>query len=378
MPRRSVDRPVSGVSSSARAPSQRAGPSAADRVVAVPSPLLTAAARRAAAAWALANDGGEATAAAAADVLGALASSVYRRQSDPDAPLDPRAYAPFAPRLLALLRAEVIAAWPTGDPRRAEEVRAILTAIEGVCAAVERDPGGDFAVQFAGPQALDMLVAVAHDLRSPLTSILFLADTLERGQSGPVTEVQRRQLALIYGAALGLCAATSDIVELARGGNGLVEQEPVPFAVSAVLDSVRDIVRPIAAEKGLEVRLAAPTRDQRCGHPVALSRVLLNLTTNALKFTETGYVEIAAREDPGDRVEFAVQDTGKGIAPEVLARLYQPWRRVPGRPGPLFSQAGLGLLMCRKLVAAMGAALRVETAPGRGTRFAFALELPPA
>src|SRR5579885_2927467 len=246
MPRRSVDRPVSGVSSSARAPSQRAGPSAADRVVAVPSPLLTAAARRAAAAWALANDGGEATAAAAADVLGALASSVYRRQSDP-------------------------------DPRRAEEVRAILTAIERVCAAVERDPGGDFAVQFAGPQALDMLVAVAHDLRSPLTSILFLADTLERGQSGPVTEVQRRQLALIYGAALGLCAATSDIVELARGGNGLVEQEPVPFAVSAVLDSVRDIVRPIAAEKGLEVRLAAPTRDQRCGHPVALSRVLLTL-----------------------------------------------------------------------------------------------------
>src|SRR5581483_7575878 len=241
---------------------------------AVPSPLLTAAARRAAAAWALANDGGEATAAAAADVLGALASSVYRRQSDPDAPLDPRAYAPFAPRLLALLRAEVIAAWPTGDPRRAEEVRAILTAIEGVCAAVERDPGGDFAVQFAGPQALDMLVAVAHDLRSPLTSILFLADTLERGQSGPVTEVQRRQLALIYGAALGLCAATSDIVELARGGNGLVEQEPVPFAVSAVLDSVRDIVRPIAAEKGLEVRLAAPTRDQLGGQAVGQHHVV--------------------------------------------------------------------------------------------------------
>jgi signal transduction histidine kinase len=375
---RSVDRPGSRASSSGRAPAPLAGPSAAARVVAVPSALLTAAARRAAAAWALAADGDDATAAAAADVLGALASSVYRRQSDPDAPLDPRAYAPLGPRLLALLRAEVIAAWPTDDPRRAEEVRAILTAIEGVCAAIARDPGGDFAAQFAGPQALDMLVAVAHDLRSPLTSILFLADTLERGQSGPVTDVQRRQLALIYGAALGLCAATSDIVELARGGNGLVEQAPVPFAVSGVLDSVRDIVRPIAAEKGLEVRLAAPARDQRRGHPVALSRVLLNLTTNALKFTETGYVEIGACEVAGTRVEFAVRDTGKGIAPDVLDRLYQPWRRVPGRPGPLFSQAGLGLMMCRKLVAAMGAELRVETAPGRGTRFAFTLELPPA
>jgi signal transduction histidine kinase len=111
---------------------------------------------------------------------------------------------------------------------------------------------------------------------------------------------------------------------------------------------------------------------------VALSRVLLNLTTNALKFTETGYVEVRARDEAGARVEFAVEDTGKGIASHVLEQLYQPWRRVPGRPGPLFSQAGLGLLMCRKLVAAMGAALRVETAPGRGTRFAFALELPPA
>ncbi len=353
-----------------------APPPAGDRFTDVPSATLAAAARRVLASWGAARGAAEAAPPPEiADVLHALAVGVSRRQADLDAPIDASVCTALGQRLLELLRAEVIGGWSATDVTQAD-VLAILTAIERVRVAIEPDWLRDFTARVSGPDGLEMLVAIAHDLRSPLTSILFLAETLERGQSGPVNQVQRRQLALVYGAALGLSAVASDLVELARGGDQLVEQQPVPFSVTGVLESVRDIVRPIAEEKELAVRLLPPTQDQRLGHPVALSRVLLNLTTNALKFTETGYVEIITQETEPDRVEFAVRDSGKGIAPEIVGSLYQPLRRAPGQSKPSFSQTGLGLMMCRKLTAAMGGELKVETRAGWGTRFYFELDLP--
>jgi signal transduction histidine kinase len=167
-------------------------------------------------------------------------------------------------------------------------------------------------------------------------------------------------------------------MELARGGDRLVEPDPVPFSVSDILRSVRDIVLPIAEEKGLEVRLSPPEADFRMGHPLALNRVLLNLTTNALKFTAEGYVEVTAKQLSRTRLEFSVRDTGRGIPPDVMSTLFEMFRRRV-RPGDyMFSSAGLGLSICRKLVAAMGGELLVETAPDYGTRFYFVLDQPPA
>jgi signal transduction histidine kinase len=110
---------------------------------------------------------------------------------------------------------------------------------------------------------------------------------------------------------------------------------------------------------------------------VALSRVLLNLTTSALKFTHEGYVEIGARETTVSRVEFWVRDTGPGINRQALESLYSAFRRAPGQ-GYALSGTGLGLSLCRKLVAAMGGTLAVQTRENWGTRFLFELELPPA
>jgi signal transduction histidine kinase len=140
-------------------------------------------------------------------------------------------------------------------------------------------------------------------------------------------------------------------------------------------------VRPIAEEKHLTVRLLAPPHDQRMGHPVALSRVLLNLTTNALKFTDEGYVEIVAQEvgeagGGSNRIEFAVRDSGRGIPTEKVTTLFQPLRKESGRRGQLFSQTGLGLTICRKLASAMKSELKVESREGWGTRFFFELTLP--
>jgi signal transduction histidine kinase len=284
-------------------------------------------------------------------------------------------------RLLELLRAALLR--HLADINDARAVVHLLGAVERVREVIEPDWSQYFMSRLSGPDGLDLdlVVEVAHDLRSPLTSILFLAETLGRGQSGAVNDLQRRQLRLIYSAALGLSTMASDVIELARGGDQLMEKESSPFSIGEVLDSVSDMVRPIAEEKGLQVKVQPPATDRRLGRSLALSRVLLNLTTNALKFTDEGYVEITTQPKDRSRVEFAVRDTGHGISPEALANLYQPFRRTrarAGRSGYYFSGTGLGLAMCRKLVEAMGAELKFESAPNWGTRFFFELDLPPA
>jgi signal transduction histidine kinase len=252
----------------------------------------------------------------------------------------------------------------------------LLQAMEVVGRGLEADWSQHFADRLSAPDGLELVVEVAHDLRSPLTSILFLAETLQRGRSGPVNQVQERQLGLIYSAAFGLSSVASDVIELARGGDRLVDLDPIPFSVTDILESVRDIVQPIAEEKSLAVRLTPPEADFRIGHPVALSRVLLNLTTNALKFTAEGSVEVIARQTGARRLEFSVRDTGRGIPPQSMATLFEPFRRRQKSGEYAFSGSGLGLSICRKLVEAMGSSLRVETTMGTGTRFFFELELP--
>ncbi len=263
----------------------------------------------------------------------------------------------------------------TRDPAGALE---LLRAMETVQRALDTDEAHRFTDRLTGAGGLELLIEVAHDLRSPLASILFLAETLRKSQSGTVNTVQERQLGLIYSAAFGLSAVASDVIELARGGDRLVERQAEAFSVADLMRSVRDIVQPMAEEKGLTVRLSPPDPDFRVGHAGALNRVLLNLTTNALKFTAEGFVEIAARPVTRTRLELSVKDTGRGIPPEVMSSLFDTFRRrrTPGEY--TFSSAGLGLSICRKLVAAMGGELRVETAPAQGTRFSFELELPVA
>ncbi|MDQ3997912.1 MAG: HAMP domain-containing histidine kinase [Gemmatimonadota bacterium] len=256
------------------------------------------------------------------------------------------------------------------------EVVRVLDAIERVQAAIDRDVAMDFKERLEGPAGLDLVIEVAHDLRSPLTSILFLAETLRAGQSGPLKPIQERQLALIYSAAFELSSLANDLTELARGGEQLLERQPVGFSISNLLNSVRDIVRPIAEEKGLEVRVVRQGVDHRVGHPAALGRVLLNLVTNALKYTDEGLVEASAHDLSATRTEFTVRDSGPGMPTEVVSQLFEPFYPGVSAHERGFSSSGLGLAICRRLVTAMGGQLLVKTAPERGSCFYFALPLP--
>jgi signal transduction histidine kinase len=270
----------------------------------------------------------------------------------------------------------VLEGWrDSADSEDPETVLETLLALDAVRAAIEPNWDPHFTSRLSDPDGLSLVVEVVHDLRSPLTSILFLAETLQRGQSGDINEVQHRQLGLIYSAALGLSTVASNVIELARGGDRLAEDEPTPFSVTNLFESVHDIVFPMAEEKGLNIGLRPPASDHRLGYPHALSRVLLNLITNALKFTEEGFVELVAREKDLRTLEFSVRDTGPGMELGALERLFAPFRFYQKGNRYVFSGTGLGLALSRRLVEAMGSQLQVDTRPGWGTRFYFDVEL---
>lgn len=312
------------------------------------------------------------------DIAAGVVAAVVEMQVTPAAVIDSRTQSGLGQRLLDVMREEVMRRWQAHGITETE-LPVLLLAMERVREATANPAAHQLVSQLGGAAGLELLAEVAHDMHSPLASILVLADTLQRGESGRLTDMQRRQLGLISTAALGLSSVGSDIIALTRS-EMLLEPKPIPFAVTSVLESVHDIVRPIAEVKGLTVRVEPPRDDERLGHPVALRRVLLNLTTNALKFTEHGFVEIGTRETRPGRMEFGVRDSGRGIDPAMMPTLFDSVREAPcdndQRGGKMFSTTGLGLAICRKLAEAMGSHLRVETQLGRGTRFFFELDLP--
>ena len=252
-----------------------------------------------------------------------------------------------------------------------EVVRALLKLDEAEDAWRSTDRG-KFISRLTGADCADAVVAIAHDIRSPLCSILLLVDALRHAERTAPNAVRERQLGLIYGAAFGLSTTVSNLIAAARG-DGLVQGQPIPFSVSETMHSVSSIVQPMCEEKGIPLGMEFPESDARLGYASAIQQALLNLTSNAIRYTDSGSVAIGCSEFGGDRVEFWVEDTGPGIPDEVLERLCYGFP--PEGVKLRFSSAGLGLAIVRTLVEAMGSTLQVDSG-SEGTRFSFVLALP--
>jgi signal transduction histidine kinase len=139
------------------------------------------------------------------------------------------------------------------------------------------------------------------------------------------------------------------------------------------MHSVSAIVQPMCEEKGIPLGMEFPESDVRLGHASAIQQSLLNLTSNAIRYTDAGSVAMGCSEVSADRVEFWVEDTGPGIPDDVLERLCYGFP--PEGVKLRFSSAGLGLAIVRTLVEAMGSTLQVDSG-SEGTRFSFVLSLP--
>jgi len=259
----------------------------------------------------------------------------------------------------------------TADLNASDVVRTLIKLDEAEDAWRHTDRG-KFIARLTGADCADAVVAIAHDIRSPLGSILLLVDALRRAERATPNPIRERQLGLIYGAAFGLSTTVSNLIAAARG-DGLVQGQPMPFSVRETMHAVSAIVQPMCEEKGIPLGIEFPENDARIGHQSAIQQSLLNLASNALRYTDAGSVAMGCSEVSEERVEFWVEDTGPGIPDEVLERLCYGFP--PEGVKLRFSSAGLGLAIVRTLVEAMGSSLQVDSG-SEGTRFSFFLSLP--
>ena len=303
------------------------------------------------------------------EVVGWLIASV-RSKDHESVPISPV----MAREHVSALKANFLAQLAATPNLNANDVVRALIKLDEAEDAWRRTDRGKFISRLTGADCADAVVAIAHDIRSPLCSILLLVDALRRAEKTSPNAIRERQLGLIYGAAFGLSTTVSNLISAARG-DGLVEGRPLPFSISETMHSVSAIVQPMCEEKGIPLGVEFPDNDVRIGYASAIQQALLNLASNALRYTDAGSVAMGCSEVSIDRVEFWVEDTGPGIPDDVLERLCYGFP--PAGVKLRFSSAGLGLAIVRTLVEAMGSALHVDTG-AEGTRFFFVLSLPKA
>ncbi len=226
------------------------------------------------------------------------------------------------------------------------------------------------------------LANVSHEIRTPMNAILGLAHLALGARPPPRI---RDYLIQLQTAARSLLDLLNDVLDVSKIEAGRLTLEATPFELDRVLDSAAHVISLRAAEKELEIAfsIGAEVPPRLVGDPMRLGQVLINFMSNAVKFTESGSVVVAvsAPERPAeDRclLRFEVRDTGIGMDDLQLARLFQPFSQADASTTRRFGGTGLGLAICKQLVERMGGAIEVASAPGRGTSFAFAIELPVA
>lgn len=299
-----------------------------------------------------------------------LRSAVSTPTHAPDGPPPPAIARDYAD----ILRTHFLAELELQPGLDGASVLHAMRLLDDLAQAWRRTGRGRFIARLSGVDGADAVVAVAHDIRSPLSSILILVDSLRRSRAAAASPMQDRQLALISGAAHELSTLVSDLIDAARGER-LVAGEPAPCSVIETMTAVHRIVQPNSEEKGIPIQLHPPRIDARLGHAPALHRILLNLTSNALRYTDSGTVSMGCTEVSPNEVEFWVSDTGRGVAPGDMEALSEGIR--PENLSLRFSSGGLGLTIVSTLLDAMGSRLQVDSRPERGTRFSFRLVMPP-
>nr|WP_145552146.1 ATP-binding protein [Variovorax boronicumulans] len=222
------------------------------------------------------------------------------------------------------------------------------------------------------------LATMSHEIRTPINAIMGMGYLALKSA---VDARQRDQLLKIQGAAEHLLGILNDILDFSKIEAGRVDIECIDFALDQVLQNLRTVVAEKAEVKGLAftIATAADVPPHLRGDPLRLGQVLINYATNAIKFTERGAVDVQVRVDAQDAggvlLRFAVRDTGIGLTPEQVGRLFQSFSQADQSTTRRFGGTGLGLAICKNLVALMGGEVGVDSTPGQGSTFWFTARL---
>jgi PAS domain S-box-containing protein len=227
------------------------------------------------------------------------------------------------------------------------------------------------------------LANMSHEIRTPMNGVLGMAQLLLRAHLEPK---QRECAQTIYRSAEHLLSVINDILDFSKIEAGELRLEKADFDLDICLESVIEMVAPLADKKGIELNILIDSSVPKklVGDSGRLKQILLNLTGNAIKFTDCGqvFVHINVKRDrqladgkQGEKLLFSVRDTGMGISPEGQTKLFQSFSQVDDSPTRLYGGTGLGLAICKQLVEMMGGAIGVRSFLGNGSTFWFAVPL---
>jgi two-component system sensor histidine kinase EvgS len=225
----------------------------------------------------------------------------------------------------------------------------------------------------------DFLAMMSHEIRTPMNGVLGLVEVLERTR---LDADQGEMLRMIHESAGALLQILDDLLDYSKIEAGRLTIETEPLDLRDLVDTAVGLLAARAHEKGLKVRVDVEPRVAAVvrGDSVRLRQILFNVLGNAIKFTPSGevdvHVAVAQENDAGQTVRITVEDTGIGIAPEVQARLFEPFVQAETSTTRRFGGTGLGLTICRKLVDLMGGTLELHSTPDVGTRMTLQLVMP--
>jgi PAS domain S-box-containing protein len=228
------------------------------------------------------------------------------------------------------------------------------------------------------------LATMSHELRTPLNSIIGFTGIISLGLAGPINDEQKKQLQMVTNSSRHLLALINDVLDISKIEAGQFEINNELFDLEASIVKVSEIVMPFVKNKSVAFHIeTAHGLGEIEGDSRRIEQILFNLLSNAIKFTEIGKIELTTElvpkykfqrlPDKQAAIRFSVTDTGIGIQPEEIAKLFEPFYQIDSSLSRKFTGTGLGLAICRRLADLMDGEIFVESTWGKGSTFTFML-----